>query len=99
MTVEKDGMLSQIQSPKNIPADWSYICKANSTGYTFELAIPVSYLTAAQGGDWKNLRINWTIDDLDDPTDWQKIVRSSQFPNWGSDQEIVGSGTYFKVKE
>ena len=96
MTIEKDGQSSQIQSPKNIPSDWNYICKASSAGYNFELSIPVSYLNKAQGGDWKSLRLNWTVDDLDDPTDWQKIVRSSQFPNWGSDQEIVGSGIYFK---
>jgi hypothetical protein len=97
--VAKDGLTSQVQSPANIPSDWEYICKANASGYNFELAIPLSYLNEAQGGDWKSLRLNWTMDDLDDPTDWQKIVRTSQFPNWGSDSEIVGSGIYFRMSE
>ncbi|MBK8501103.1 MAG: metallophosphoesterase [Saprospiraceae bacterium] len=95
-TVAKDGLVAQVQSPANIPADWEYLCTGSASGYNFELAIPLSHLNEIQGGDWKSLRLNWTMDDLDDASDWQKIVRTSQFPNWGSDSEIVGSGIYFK---
>ena len=87
---------SRVQPAGSIPEDWKYTCKATSTGYAFEMAIPLKYLDDMQGGHWQSLRLNWTLDDLDDASDWQKIIRTSYFPAWGSDAEIVGSGIFFK---
>jgi hypothetical protein len=96
LTPQQADFQSLVQSPKNIPADWQYSCQATSGGYNFEVAIPLKYLNDAQGGNWKSLRLNWNIDDLDDPNDWQKTERNSLYPAWGSDREILGSGIYFK---
>jgi hypothetical protein len=80
----------------SIPTDWKYICQATDRGYIFEAAIPIKYLDKAQGGSWESVRLNWNIDDLDDPNDWQKVERNSYYPAWGSDTEILGSGIYFR---
>jgi len=90
---------SMIQQAERIPADWKYLCKATSAGYAFELAIPLEYLNRAQGGDWKSLRLNWFLDDLDDHDNWRQIQRNALYPAWGSDAEILGSGTYFKAEK
>lgn len=97
MTVEKDGQASKVNGAKNFPDDWKYICKATDDGYVFELSIPLKYLDDLQGGDWKSLRLNWTMDDLDVPSShWQEIKRNSLYPAWGSSSEILGSGMYFR---
>ena len=84
------------QRLNRIPDDWRYICRQNDTGYNLEVAIPINYLNQQQAGQWQNLRINWVIDDLDDFSDWQQTVRTFIYPSWGSDQEILGSGFYFR---
>lgn len=97
MTVEKDDYASLVSGRNSIPSDWDYICKANADGYVFELSIPLHYLDDMQGGSWQNLRLNWTLDDLDVPSsNWQEIERNSYFPAWGTDEEILGSGIYFR---
>ena len=97
MTVEKGGFASKISGANNLPADWQYICKASEGGYVFELSIPLDFLDEQQGGNWESLRLNWTLDDLDAPSsDWQKIERNSYYPAWGSVNEILGSGIFFK---
>lgn len=68
----------------------------DENGYTFELAIPTTYLDSMQGGSWSNIRLNWTHHDLDHPIDWKETTRSWEHPTWGSTNEIVGSGIWFK---
>lgn len=97
MTVEKGGNMSLVSGAKSLPDDWKYTCKETDSGFNFELALPLHYLDDLQGGHWQSLRLNWTLDDLDVPSDqWQEIERNIYLPSWGSDEEILGSGMYFR---
>ena len=95
-TVETDQYESQVSGAKGIPGDWKYICKRTDSGYVFELAIPMETIDKMQGGAWKSIRINWTMDDLDNPDDWHDIQRKAYLPGWGTSDEIVGSGIFLR---
>ncbi len=88
--------LPSISNPRNIPETWKVVCKANSTGYDLEVAVPINELNNSQGGNWGSVRLNWYIDDLDHPDDWKEIERDWYFPSWRSRGEILGTGMYFR---
>ena len=64
----------------------------SAKGHVYEMSIPISYVEQRQGTDWKRVRINIVVDDLDDPTGpmaqlwWQ--------PNWRNPTNFEGSGTF-----
>ena len=64
----------------------------SAKGHVYEMSIPISYVEQRQGTDWKRVRINIVVDDLDDPTGpmaqlwWQ--------PNWRNPTNLEGSGTF-----
>jgi hypothetical protein len=60
------------------------------------MRVPLTHLEDSQGGSWQSIRLNWYVDDMDHPSDWQSIERNWFLPEWGSRDEILGSGTYFK---
>ncbi len=76
--------------------DARIVCRGDSDGYVLEVGIPLSEIRKAQGGDWNHLRLNWYIDDLDNPEDWQDIERSWWNESWGSESEVLGSGFFFR---
>lgn len=47
---------------KNLPAGLQAVCVKNATGYTAEVAIPVSYLDAQQKTPWQTVRLNINTD-------------------------------------
>ena len=64
----------------------------SAKGHVYEMSIPISYVEQRQGTDWKRVRINIVVDNLDDPTGpmaqlwWQ--------PNWRNPTNFEGSGTF-----
>jgi hypothetical protein len=63
-------------------------------GYNTEFAIPLSYLTEKQGGDWKTLRINVGVNDFDN--DFSHRTNLWWRPDWRGAANYPGSGTFFK---
>lgn len=70
-----------------------YVCRAVPGGYVLEAAIPLTYVTERQGTDWRNLRINLSIQD-EDPGQDEK-PRTSWMPDWRGGDNVVGSGLFF----
>lgn len=66
-------------------------CSATEKGYQAELKVPLSYVEAKQGKDWKHLRINVAVDDRDSDGE---VRRNHWQPSWRSDDNIIGSGTF-----
>jgi predicted alpha/beta superfamily hydrolase len=80
-----------LRSP--LPQGLARACQLTADGYAAEFAIPIAYLDAMQGGDWRELRLNIHLTDFVAPGDktdlwWQ--------PEWRSMQNRAGSGTFQK---
>ena len=69
-------------------------CLSAKGGYTMEAAIPVQYLKERQGEDWKSLRFNFVIQDIDSDRLDQK--RYFFKPDWRGKENSVGSGMFFR---
>jgi len=63
-------------------------------GYVAEMAVPVSYLNELQGGNWESLRLNVAIRDFDENGQYQTALFWK--PDWRSENNYVGSGTFRK---
>lgn len=63
-------------------------------GYTTELAIPLSYLNAQQGNDWKTVRINVLVNDFDNDYSHKTVMWWK--PDWKGSANYAGSGTFFR---
>jgi hypothetical protein len=72
--------------------DVTAACVLVDGGYVAELAIPHAALDAAQKGPWKALRVNVTLNDLDD----EAGLPAHLFwrPDWRGDETYPGSGTF-----
>jgi hypothetical protein len=68
-------------------------CVRTKTGYQAELAVPISYIEEKQGKDWQSIRINVGIDNTEDG---REVRRSSWQPSWRSDDNILGSGLFWR---
>jgi predicted alpha/beta superfamily hydrolase len=64
------------------------------TGYAAEVAIPASALDQAQGGPWKEFRLNICQYDRRDANG--PVRRVCWQPDWASDDNAIGSGTFSK---
>lgn len=74
--------------------DVDYRCVTTEDGYVLEAAIPLSYVIAHQGKDWKHLRINVGAQDKD-PNEAAKS-RVDWMPSWRSKENVVGSGMFWR---
>jgi predicted phosphodiesterase len=69
-----------------------YVCKATDNGYTAEIALHKSFLEK-QGNNYESFRLNIELFDFDNPGwEFKKITWQ---PDWLTDQNIIGSGTFF----
>jgi hypothetical protein len=57
----------------------------------YEVGVPVSWLNAAAGGSWKNLRLNIAALDADKDG---KVARVWWQPEWRSESNAIGSGMF-----
>jgi len=76
-----------------LPEGFEYKAVTNDSGYIMECKIPLAYIESKQGKDWKSLRFNIMIGDRDSN---QKEVMTFWQNNWRGNENIVGSGTFFK---
>ncbi len=60
------------------------------TGYTCEVAVPLSYVIERQGEDWDKIRVNVTIDDRDGD---EGLCQLWWHPHWSRGDSFPGSGT------
>jgi hypothetical protein len=65
-------------------------CQLNDSGYFLEAAVPIEYIKEKQGENWKSLRINLGVKDVDLGDDQSSLHVWN--PNW----KYVGSGMFFK---
>ena len=65
-------------------------CQLNDSGYFLEAAVPIEYIKEKQGKNWKSLRINLGVKDVDLGDDQSSLHVWN--PNW----KYVGSGMFFK---
>jgi UDP-2,3-diacylglucosamine pyrophosphatase LpxH len=63
-------------------------------GYMAEMAVPVTYLNELQGGNWESIRLNVAIRDFDEDGQYQTALFWK--PDWRSEDNYVGSGTFRK---
>ncbi len=76
------------------PADAQFVCQEVEGGYVLEAAIPIRWIQEQQGENWKSVRINFLMDDMDQ--NFQDGERFFAFPDWRRDENILGSGTFFR---
>ncbi len=63
-------------------------------GYVAEMAVPVAYLNEMQGGNWESIRLNVAIRDFDEDGQYQTALFWK--PDWRSEENYLGSGTFRK---
>ncbi len=90
---QKEDIASKRFSSSAPPEGMMNICKATATGYDMEMRIPISYLQAVQGENWKTVRINLLVGDAD--TGKEQQLHWFQ-PNWRERENRVGSGMFFR---
>lgn len=67
-------------------------CIRSEKGYSFELAIPLSYIQNIQGKAWQTVRLNIVVQDKDQAG----VNRTFWQPNWRENDNVRGSGMFFK---
>lgn len=73
-----------------VPEGFSAKVVRREGGYTAEYRIPISYIISRQGENWKDLRLNVAINDIDPTTRNRPPVLMSWQPEWGT--AVLGSG-------
>jgi len=63
-------------------------------GYNTEIAIPISYLSGQQGGNWSTVRINVGVNDFDN--DYSHRTNLWWRPDWRGAENYTGSGVFFR---
>ena len=79
------------QKRQNAP-DVRAACVLSDGGYVAEVAIPAQSLDVAQQGPWKAIRLNITVNDVDDETG--QPAHLYWRPDWRGDETYPGSGTF-----
>jgi len=74
-------------------AEW--VCKETEGGYSLEAAISLSYIRERQGEAWRSIRVNVGLQDRD--PDEEDRLRHFWQPDWRSDANLIGSGTFFRT--
>ena len=93
-TAATNKIESRLWQDDKLPEGSAYVCKANEEGYTFEWAIPLTYIREKQGDDWKSLRFNIMVGDKDSDEEDPRMYFWQ--PNWRGDENYLGSGMFFR---
>ena len=64
-------------------------------GHDYEVAVPLRYIESRQGKDWREIRINVTVDDHDQRGD--TLTQLWWQPKWKTAQNYPGSGTFART--
>jgi hypothetical protein len=73
----------------------TYACKITDEGFNAEIAVPQRYIIEKQGENWDRIRLNVIIHDKDGNIN----RRLSWMPEWGNDEDYIGSGTFVRMIE
>lgn len=92
-TPENDTASTQTWPSNKLPEGSEYKCVETDFGYIMECKIPLDYIKSKQGKDWKNIRFNMMVGDHDTN---ENEVRSYWQHDWRGEDNIIGSGTFFK---
>ena len=86
-----------VNMKSRLPEGTSAACARTPAGYAAEVAVPVKYLDAAQKDAWHAFRLNVTVADFDgEAKDRNEAARLCWRPDWASDWNRVGSGTFVR---
>jgi hypothetical protein len=80
--------------PDRLPDETKAVTVRTSKGYDTEIAIPLHYITALQGEDWKTVRINTDITDFD--RDYRHKSTIWWKPDWRDSDNVAGSGMFYR---
>jgi hypothetical protein len=88
--------LPNIYEKELLPPNTSIATKETVAGFDAEISIPLSYLNFKNGAEWENFRINLAYIDWDEDSSRTIIWWR---PAWDSDENVIGSGVFFKKPE
>jgi hypothetical protein len=89
-----DQLPASIFYEDKLPKGTQYVCKAKGNAYTFEAAIPLSYLKERQGEQWRTARFNLIVQDRDGKA--ENWPRYTFMPDWRGGENYIGSGMFFR---
>jgi len=80
-----------------LPEGCKAACLKNESGFSAEIAIPISHVKSLQGENWDAVRVNICMDDFDEGgvNDGAKIWWR---PDWRSARTYPGSGTFYRQR-
>jgi enterochelin esterase-like enzyme len=80
-----------------IPSGLVAACVRTPEGFNAEVAIPASTIDKAQGGAWREFRLNLCQYDLDDPNG--PVRRILWQPDWEGSDNVIASGTFSRATD
>ena len=85
----------RLHAAERMPDGLQARCRRTPDGYVSEIAVPVAYLDAMQGGDWRDFRLNIAVDDHDGAVrDRAQAAQLWWQPDWRRPEDVPGSGTF-----
>ncbi len=78
-----------------LPPGLDALVAKTDSGYEVEFRIPIQYAQRFQGKDWRNLRLNVSVNDVDATSRERLPVMSSWQRSW--QDNIIGSGMFFRA--
>jgi hypothetical protein len=87
---------ANIYQKQRLPQNTTIVSKKTVAGFDAEISVPLSYLDLKNGPDWENFRINIAFADYDENNSRTIIWWN---PAWGSQENYIGSGMFFKKPE
>ncbi|MEO0896531.1 MAG: metallophosphoesterase [Bacteroidota bacterium] len=89
----KDGSTSLFQEAY-LPKGVEVATTQTDWGYIVEAAVPIDYIKSKQGDNWKHLRFNCGVHDVDKNGDHDSQLFWK--PDWRFEKNIIGSGMFKK---
>lgn len=81
----------KIPDPNEWPEGTKVVCLKTASGYDAEIAVPVAWLNAEQGGAWEEVRLNVSVFDRDVK---DKGIHYLWRPHWRLGPSYAGSGVF-----
>ncbi|MEW6755844.1 MAG: sugar-binding protein, partial [Candidatus Latescibacterota bacterium] len=70
------------------------VCVRKAGGYVLEMSVPRAYLDGRQGRRWTELRLNVSVDDVDEPNG--ALAQLCWRPDWRTPEKYAASGTFVR---
>ena len=86
---DKNEMI--VYQKDNFPEGTRYFARKSDNAITYEMAIPITWIKEKSGENWKTLRMNFAVNDVDDDG---AVTRIFWMPEWRSENNIIGTGIF-----